>query len=145
VSRLYSLVNVSKVEPIERPRKTRTMTTTSFIYNTIYKLYISATERRPLPNAALLSNSLRYSISLHTVRLDSRHLLRILPRFQYCNTEIPSQSIIYTNYMHIMHTTRGLSPVTTTMHTSTSYAYNYTPFYWPTYMQNDTSHTRLYA
>jgi hypothetical protein len=155
VSRLYSLVNVSKVEPIERPRKTRTMTTTSFIYNTIYKLYISATERRPLPNAALLSNSLRYSISLHTVRLDSRHLLRIL-LIQYCieyclthryckNTEIPSQSIIYTNYMHIMHTTRGLSPVTTTMHTSTSYAYNYTSFYWPTYMQNDTSHTRLYA
>jgi hypothetical protein len=142
VSRLYSLVNVSKVEPIERPRKTRTMTTTSFIYNTIYKLYISATERRPLPNAALLSNSLD---SRHLLRIDS-NTARILPPLAYCkNTEIPSQSIIYTNYMHIMHTTRGLSPVTTTMHTSTSYAYNYTPFYWPTYMQNDTSHTRLYA
>jgi hypothetical protein len=74
VSRLYSLVNVSKVEPIERPRKTRTITTTSFIYSSIYKQHISATERRPLPNAALLSNSLRYSISLHTVRLDSRHI-----------------------------------------------------------------------
>jgi hypothetical protein len=154
VSRLYSLVNVSKVEPFERPRKTCTITTTSFIYSSIYKQHISATERRPLPNAALPSNSLRYSISLHKVRLDSRHLLHIphlTSRIEYCigsntrilHTKIPSQSIIYINYMHIMHTTRGLSPITTTMHTSTSYAYDYTCCYWPTYMQNDTSHTRL--
>jgi hypothetical protein len=103
VSRLYSLVNVSKVEPIERPRKTRTITTTSFIYSSIYKQHISATERRPLPNAALLSNSLRYSISLHKVRLDSRHLLRIphlTSRIEYC---IDSPNTAYQNTISVYY------------------------------------------
>ena len=71
----------------------------NFIYLQYYvQQHISATERRPSPNAALPSNNLRYSIFLHTVRADSRHLpnertpdshyapTRMLSRFEYQNT-----------------------------------------------------------
>jgi hypothetical protein len=58
---------------------------------------------------------------------------------------------VYSNYMHanyilcIQRTALRLNRLIY-MHNSTSYAQyvGYTSFYWPTYIQNDTSHTRLY-